>query len=749
MPHTCAQILYIDGLEIVQNGGEHRPRLVRSDFKMEAGRRYTIDTTYFQKNLGKTWKLYWHPPSNARCKDDGTCEASERARLFTAPKPFASDLQRDSERHQLGWVTAETLARNVRAGVEALKEAIAECGAAADALLEEARGHLYESIASPQGIATIASLVHPTLRMELTDGEESTYFETAGHDAVMMAVDLDAPHLLSSVSISWRSPARQVLALLSASASGEADWFIGARENNLPYTLDSVSTIDLGGAVARRMRLVIADANVSSWETNGPLIGVSELTLAGCSSERSVQWGHHDHSIAGLRYTIDVPRPVPHVYSNSPTRGSTLGGTRVLIEGWGFDAADNVTVKIAGVPCDVMWVHAPHDTANVSMLPGWPHGANATNSTRVLCTTGSHGPTSTSAPGLGLIQLTVEDVGLAAAAVEATYQYVDLWSRYSSWGGNPPPIHGDTVWVQKGRTLMLDISPPRLYFLLIEGSLIFDRANLELNCLYMFLAHGGSLTVGTELEPFEQQATITLHGNVVAQELPTYGAKLIGCRGCTLDLHGIQRARTWTRLSQPALVGEQQICLQQYVDWPVGSELIITSTSFWEGYSTPSQTEQVRIAALSDDGYCINLNYPLNYTHLSEMRETAGPELNTSVEFRDRRRVELSAEVALLSHNIVVQGAADSLYPNNYGVQIHVHSYGHDSSIVRIENVEIWRAGQEARRGRFPIYFNRIGFMRKSYVRYCSIHHSWNRGIVLNNVHALRILQNVFYDTIG
>ena len=742
-------VLYIDGVEVLNNGGVHRPRLARADFAMVQGQRYNIECTYFQKALGKTWKLFWHPPSDPRCKQGKQCEESVFARLFTAPKPFASDLKKDSERHQLGWTAAETLARNVRAGVDALRDAIAECRRATDELLVETRRHLYEAIASPEGITSIASLVHPTLRMELTDGNPDTYFETAGHDAVMMAVDLDAPHLLSSLNITWRSRAHQVLVLLSPSAHGDADWSIGAREFDLAPTADDVNTIDLGGAIARRMRLIIADGNVSSWATNGPLIGVSELSLAGCTSERSVRWGQSGHPIDGLQYTMDVPRPVPHVNTITPTRGSTLGGTRVLIEGSGFNASDNVTVRIAGVPCEVMWVHAPLDAANVSLLPGWPHGANATNRTRVLCTTGSHGPTSTSAPGLGLVELTVEGVGLAAAAVESAYQYVDLWSRYSSWGGNPPPIHGDTVWIQKGRTLLLDVSPPRLYFLLIEGALIFDRADLELECLYMFLAHGGSLTVGTELEPFEQKATITLHGNVVAQELPTYGAKLIGCRGCTLDLHGIPRVRTWTRLSQPALVGETRICVQQAVDWPIGSEIIVTSTSFWEGYSTPSQTERVRVAGLSTNGYCIELANALNYTHLYDVRQTAGPEANTSLEYRDRRYVELSAEVGLLTHNVVIQGADDSVYPNNYGVQIHVHSYGHDSSIVRMENVEIWRAGQEARRGRFPLYFNRIGFMRKSYVRYCAIHHSWNRGVVLNNVHGLRILQNVFYDTIG
>ena len=48
----------------------------------------------------------------------------------------------------------------------------------------------------------------------------------------------------------------------------------------------------------------------------------------------------------------------------------------------------------------------------------------------------------------------------------------------------------------------------------------------------------GSFTVGTAAEPFEHKAVITLHGSPVSKELPVYGAKVLACRLCTLDLHG-------------------------------------------------------------------------------------------------------------------------------------------------------------------------------------------------------------------
>ena len=62
--------------------------------------------------------------------------------------------------------------------------------------------------------------------------------------------------------------------------------------------------------------------------------------------------------------------------------------------------------------------------------------------------------------------------------------------------------------------------------LIIQGEFIFDRADLTLDANYIFVM-GGSFVVGTEDEPFLHQATITLHGSPVSQEIPMYGAKVL------------------------------------------------------------------------------------------------------------------------------------------------------------------------------------------------------------------------------
>lgn len=54
------------------------------------------------------------------------------------------------------------------------------------------------------------------------------------------------------------------------------------------------------------------------------------------------------------------------------------------------------------------------------------------------------------------------------------YEYVDLWSRHTTWGGNPPPGPGDSVVIPAGTFVLLDISPPPLVAILIQGTLKFD-----------------------------------------------------------------------------------------------------------------------------------------------------------------------------------------------------------------------------------------------------------------------------------
>ena len=94
----------------------------------------------------------------------------------------------------------------------------------------------------------------------------------------------------------------------------------------------------------------------------------------------------------------------------------------------------------------------------------------------------------------------------------------------------------DSIWIQPGQRILLD-ADVRVYMLIVQGHLEFDRKDVKLDANYIFVM-GGSLTVGTEADPFLQNAIITLHGSPTSKEIPVYGAKSLSCRFCTLDLHG-------------------------------------------------------------------------------------------------------------------------------------------------------------------------------------------------------------------
>ena len=68
--------------------------------------------------------------------------------------------------------------------------------------------------------------------------------------------------------------------------------------------------------------------------------------------------------------------------------------------------------------------------------------------------------------------------------------------------------------------MLLDVSPPRLLMLLIQGSLVFDRKDLQLEATYI-LVQGGTLQIGTGGSLHNKQPP-----------LGPYAARVLGCCLC-------------------------------------------------------------------------------------------------------------------------------------------------------------------------------------------------------------------------
>ena len=124
----------------------------------------------------------------------------------------------------------------------------------------------------------------------------------------------------------------------------------------------------------------------------------------------------------------------------------------------------------------------------------------------------------------------------------------------------------ETVYVPPGLNLLVDVDrTPILNLVLVEGSIIFapekDKEHHRYFDARYMLIRNGTMEVGTEKHPYDSKITITLHSGLRDPYLPIYGNKVIGCRYCTLDLHGPKREPVWTMLEKTAEKGSNTITL--------------------------------------------------------------------------------------------------------------------------------------------------------------------------------------------
>ncbi len=244
-----------------------------------------------------------------------------------------------------------------------------------------------------------------------------------------------------------------------------------------------------------------------------------------------------------LTFSFD-PALEANLSSVFPARGSTEGGTPITLTG-SFDTAAATTVTIGNVSC-----------TNVTVV----------SATTITCLTGKPPQTIVRKP----LPIVVYQTGRGYARSFASYQYIDLWSRNSTWGGKALPDEGATVVIPYGITVLLDVSPPVLYVLVLEGNLIFDdtQPNVHLQANYI-IVKGGNLTIGTPDKPYTNKATITLHGKPTALDLPMYGAKALGVREGVVQMYGQPKVPTYTTLNVTADPGTNRIFVNGQVNWQV------------------------------------------------------------------------------------------------------------------------------------------------------------------------------------
>ena len=92
------------------------------------------------------------------------------------------------------------------------------------------------------------------------------------------------------------------------------------------------------------------------------------------------------------------------------------------------------------------------------------------------------------------------------------------WSDPATWPNSKVPAAGDKVTIAKGKNVILDVNPPALGGVTIDGKLSFaDNADVELTTEWIMLH--GELAIGTEAKPHTRKATITFTDTVKGENI--------------------------------------------------------------------------------------------------------------------------------------------------------------------------------------------------------------------------------------
>lgn len=328
----------------------------------------------------------------------------------------------------------------------------------------------------------------------------------------------------------------------------------------------------------------------------------------------------------------------------------------------------------------------------------------------------------------------------------------ERWSNPSTWGGSVPTA-GQLVTIPSGRTIALDVSPPALGGLRIDGRLVVCRRDTNLTSTWI-LVHG-LLQAGTAAAPFQQRLTITLTDPDTAGSVMGMGTRGILVMDGQLELHGRMPAVPWTRVGAHVPAGATSLTLERAVDWAIGDRIAVTLTD-WYGTGT---TEERTITSLATTGgrTTVGIDRPMDRSRWGVLQHvtttgmglapdpTLSPTASPTPTVLDER-----AEVANLSRNIVVQGVDDALWRTG-GFGAHVMTMGTDSR-TQLEGVELRRVGQRGRLGRYPIHWHRLSHADDGsalpdaaghHVRGSVVHDSANRCITIHATNGVTVADDV------
>ena len=654
--------------------------------------------------------------------------------------------------------------------------------------------------------------------LQLTDGSLSTWWSLdGGREAV--TVDLGAVTALHTVRLAWHTPTARLWQLQVSNTGADGSFvtvtaltdvsatvvlhLAGSAPHPPPFSASAMAWANgcagypAAGVSGRFVRLyfpaadtAVADAGeLAEVEVSAcaPHVADAALTYTQRFSEqRELPWYACNETASGGNFTfiedptntecpeqrrVVFPRNTtftfpsvsvdaavtPVIQSVHPAHVAAAGGDTITVRGSGFavpGAAVNVTAGDA--PC-----------LNVVVAPAGD---------ALTCESAAQ----PSSRGLRPVTVTV---GSMQAVVEGSACGVRLFSRWShraTWDGFGLPIAGESVVVAPDDNVLLDVSTPALGTVFVQGHLVLeDVSDVTLTARSIVVMDGGLLEAGTPAAPFTHRAVIQLTGAAPALSATEQAAAeqasstalaslhhvLLVTHG-TLHLHGTPTLTSWTALAATAPAGASTVSLVAPVDWPVGSDVVVSATDH-RGATSELRT----VASVDGGGFVVRFTTPLTHAHLGGPRVFAG--------YPAPLTTELAAKVGLLTRTVSVVGP-DTLYqalqggspvplpdepasglpPTDatVGSSVRVQPSGPQSATLRIRHAEFKHLGDARDKARAALWVAAPagvdgvgggGSAADSYVDACSFHRLSGRGVVVASVHQLLVRGNVLHHAVG
>ena len=326
------------------------------------------------------------------------------------------------------------------------------------------------------------------------------------------------------------------------------------------------------------------------------------------------------------------------------------------------------------------------------------------------------------------------------------------WSEVATWGGKPPNA-GERVQIRAGDVVTYDVeSPDALRMVHVAGTLTFSReknTRLEVGLLRVTPGAGCSedgfdchddaplekgdtvpaLEIGTRDAPIPATVKAVIRLRYFEGMNPETLPAIVACGG-RWDIHGATVARTWLKLAATSAAGAKEVTVEQPpAGWREGDRVIVTGSRESDYQEAQKKAGSGGFAGATEErvitkieGAAVTFDQPLTFGHFGEgiMR----------------------SEVALLSHNVIVESADPA------GVRGHT-MYHRDSS-GGISYAEFRHLGKKGVLGKYAIHFHLVrDTMRGSGVTGASVWDSDNRWITIHGTDHLLVRDCVGYRSRG